>query len=188
MKFVKTLLALAVVGAAVSAQAESNFVTGAAAVTPGAVARLDFRINVPKVLFLRVGTGTEFTNVGTIDRVDFDVLPADVITPGTDVAGVSTGGVINSRVFGNGGNVTLLTAGTVGGLVNAATDTIAWTQILPTTTSGTFANPAINASTTLTAVSRIVNQTGVWAFAYDNAASVPEGQYDGRVTYTATML
>ena len=104
MKFVKTLLALAVVGAAVSAQAESNFVTGAAAVTPGAVARLDFRINVPKVLFLRVGTGTEFTNVGTIDRVDFDVLPADVITPGTDVAGVSTGGVINSRVFGNGGD------------------------------------------------------------------------------------
>ncbi len=186
MKFVRTLLALAVVGAAVSAQAESNFVTGAAAVTPGAVARLDFRINVPKVLFLQVGTGTEFINVGTINRVDFDVLPADVITPGANVAGVSTGGTINTRVFGNGGDITLVNVGSGAGLVNTPGDIIPWSQILPAGT-GTFANPAINNTATLTAAARIVNQTGVWTFAYDNTVSVPEGQYNGRVTYTATM-
>ncbi len=188
MKFVKTLLALAVVGAAVSAQAESNFVSGAAAVSPGAVARLDFRINVPKVLFLRVGTGTEFVNDATVDEVVFNVGPAAVITPGADVAGASSGGTINARIFGNGGPVSLVNAGSGAGLINVAGDIIPWTQILPTTTSGTFTNPAINATTPLAAVARIVNQTAVWAFAYDNTASVPEGSYTGRVTYTATML
>ena len=187
MKFIRTCFALAFVGAAVSAQAESSIVTGAAVATPGAVARLDFRVNVPKVLYLRVGSGVDFSDGITIDEVVFNVPVASVLTPGANVNGVGSAGVITSRIFGNVGNVTLGTVGSGTGLVSGA-DTILWSEILPSTIGGAFSNPAINSSATIPAAGRIVNRSGTWAFAYDNSATVPEGSYLGQVTYTATML
>ncbi len=187
MKFVQTLLALAAIGTAMSAQAESNIVTGAAAVSTGAVARLDFRINVPKVLYLRVGSGIDFTDVPTVDEVVFTVPATAVLTPGANVNGVGSAGVITARIFGNGGNVSLSTVGSGSGLVSGP-DTIAWSEILPSSIGGTFANPAINSSSTVTAVGRIVSRSGTWAFAYDNISTTPEGSYLGQVTYTATVL
>ena len=184
MKFAKQLIALAAVAAAFSAYAESDINTGAGALST--TARLDFRVIVPKVLFLQVGTGTAFTDVATIDRVDFTLLAADV-TSGLPIAGVSTGGVINARVLGNGGNVTFGSTGTAGGLTNGA-QTIPWTQIAPTVV-GALIHPTVDAAAaTLTATAGVVNQTSVYSFNYSNTSVVAAGTYNGRVTYTASVL
>ena len=184
MKFAKQLFALAAVAAAFSAYAESDITTGAGALT--ATARLDFRVIVPKVLFLQVGTGTAFADVATIDRVDFTLTPAQV-TSATAVAGVSTGGTINARVLGNGGNVTFGAVGPVGGLTNGA-QTIPWSEIAPTAT-GALVHPAINgATTTLAATAGVYNQAAVYSFNYSNTNVVAAGTYEGRVTYTASVL
>ena len=43
--------------------AESNLQTGAATAAPGAKAHVDFTIKIPKILYLRVGTGSSYTRV-----------------------------------------------------------------------------------------------------------------------------
>jgi hypothetical protein len=52
-----TLLAAAVAAAPFAANAESQFVNG----TGTASAKLDFRVTIPRVLFLRVGAGADST-------------------------------------------------------------------------------------------------------------------------------
>ena len=184
MKFAKQLIALAAVAAAFSAQAESDINTGTAALS--AIARLDFRVIVPKVLFLQVGTGTAFNDVTTVDRVDFTLTAAQA-TSAAAVPGVSTGGTINARVLGNGGNVTFGAVGTVGGLTNG-TQTIPWSQIVPAVTGGTLVHPAISgASSVLTAVANVVNQSTTYSFNYSNTSAVAAGTYNGQVTYTAAL-
>ena len=186
MKFAKQLIALATVAAAFSAYAESDINTGAGALT--ATARLDFRVIVPKFLFLQVGTGTAFTDVTTIDRVDFTLTATQAATSGVPVAGVSTGGTINARVLGNGGTVTFGAVGTVGGLTNGA-QTIPWTQIVPTATGGTLIHPAISGATSaLAATAGVVNSSTVYSFNYSNTSVVAAGTYNGQVTYTASVL
>lgn len=186
MKFAKQLIALAVVGASFSAFAESDINTGAAAGL-SAIARLDFRIVVPRIIYLQVGTGTAFTDVTTVDRVDFNLLPADVGS-GTAVAGAST---INARVLGNGGNVSLTANGVAGGLTNG-TQTIPWSQITFTTSAPGLPHPAIGngvagAVSSLTAAAGVVNQTATWTFNYSNTTAMAAGTYNGRVTYTAAL-
>ena len=186
MKFAKQLIALATVAAAFSAYAESDINTGTGALS--AVARLDFRVIVPKVLFLQVGTGTAFADVTIIDRVDFTLTAAQA-TSGAAVAGVSTGGAINARVLGNGGTVTFGAAGTVGGLTNGAGQTIPWTQIAPTATGGSLIHPVIDAApVSLAATAGVVNSSTVYSFNYSNTNVVAAGTYNGQVTYTASVL
>jgi hypothetical protein len=57
----KTLLGTASLTLPMLAFAESNVQTGAATVTPGATAHVDFSIVIPQVLYLRVGTGSSYT-------------------------------------------------------------------------------------------------------------------------------
>ena len=185
MKFAKQLFALAAVAAAFSAYAESDITTGAGALT--ATARLDFRVIVPKVLFLQVGTGTAFADNTLVDRVDFTLTAAQA-TSGGAVAGVSTGGTINARVLGNGGTVTFGAAGTAGGLSNGA-QTIPWSEIAPTATGGTLIHPAISGATSaLAATAGVVNSSTVYSFNYSNTNVVAAGTYNGTVTYTASVL
>ena len=187
MKFTRSLAAFAVVFCSISVQSESQSVSGSLAVTPGAVARLNFRIIVPKVLYLRVGSGVDFANTPTVDEVLFTVPPGDASTPGTIVNGVGSAGAITARIYGNGGNVTLRNVGSGSGLVGGA-NTIPWSQILPNLIAGTLANPPINSSRTVAAVGRMVNESATWGFRYDNTPVAAEGDYRGQVTYTATML
>ena len=64
----KSALALAL-ATPLLASAESQLVTGAGSAT----ARLDFRVVVPRILFLAVGTGSgAFATNTTIDTVTFD--------------------------------------------------------------------------------------------------------------------
>ena len=185
MKFAKQLIALAAIAAAFSAHAESDINTGAGPLS--AIAKLDFRVIVPKVLFLQVGTGTAFNDVTTVDRVDFTLTAAQA-TSGTAVAGVSTGGAINARVLGNGGAVTFGAVGTAGGLTNG-TQTIPWTEIAPTATGGTLIHPAISGATSsLAATAGVVNSSTVYSFNYSNTSVVAAGTYNGQVVYTASVL
>ena len=72
----KVLLGAGALTLPLTALAESNFQTGAATNSPGATAHVDFSIVIPKILYLRVGTGSAYasgtlTSVNTIDLITF---------------------------------------------------------------------------------------------------------------------
>lgn len=173
-----------------SASAESQLVVGAG----NAQARLDFRIVIPRVLFLAVGTGNALplaTNT-TIDTLTFDYSAnAADVGSGTPSAGQS----VNVRVRGNNGQIAL-TASTTGALTNATSDTIAWSEISGSSNSADLPSPALpltgiggSSNVTLSA-GKVTDRTATWTFTYANTAIVPPGTYgttNGRVTYTATM-
>jgi hypothetical protein len=109
------------------------------------------------------------------------------------VLGVSTGGTVNARVFGNGGAINFSANGTLNGLAPlvAGPANVAWSEIAPTSV-GTLAHPAIGngvagANSPLAAVGGVVNQTAVWTFNYANASAIAAGEYNGTVVYTAVM-
>jgi hypothetical protein len=205
--FIKSVLAAAAVAAPMLATAESNFQTGAGALT--ATAHVDFQITIPKFLFLRVGTGTgsitpavAFANNAGVDLITWAPTAAQVgtgVLAGT--GGDLTGGVETAIVVANNGNVTLSST-TTGPLSDgAAGDTISYATITTTATANTtgtvLAAPALadgaTTSTTLTAVGKIVQQDAKWAYKYANATTPPAGTYGGintnggRVTYTASV-
>ncbi len=191
-----------------TAGAESNVQTGAATASPGATAHVDFQITIPKMLYLRVGTGSNYTSGAltsnaAVDQIAFAPAPGAVAN-GTPVAGTGgdlTGGVETAAVVSNSGNVTL-NATASGALSDGAANAIAFTQI--TTTASTLTSPTalpapvlsngVSANVVLTApASKVINQDAKWTYAYANTALPPAGVYGGvnvnnsRVTYTATM-
>ncbi|MDO9439134.1 hypothetical protein [Hydrogenophaga sp.] len=188
----KSALALAM-ATPLLASAESQLVTGAG----NAVARLDFRVIVPRVLFLGVGTGAAtLTNNSTIDTVTFDYSTNAAAVGTGAAAGTITGNVVPVRVVGNNGQVTL-TASTSGALTSGA-DTINWSEItsvssaaatlpspvIPNTGASAASNVALSSGT------KITDRTANWTFSYANSAVVAPGTYgttNGRVTYTAAM-
>jgi hypothetical protein len=204
----KSLLGAAALTLPLLAFGESNLQTGAAALT--ATAHVDFSIVIPKILYLRVGTGSTYTgatpslsSVGTIDAITFSPA-AGTVGNGTAVVGVGgdlTGGAETAAIVSNSGNVTL-SASTGGALSNGAGDSIPWTQITTaatTITSGT-ALPApllvngASASVLLTApATKFISQDAKWTYGFANSVAAPAGTYggtaalNGRVTYTATM-
>jgi len=186
--------------------AASNFRTGAGALTVRA--RVDFRVIIPKILYLRVGTGsaypTTLSNVGTVNLVAFSPSAA-VVGNGTVIGGSGgdlTGGVQTAAIISNSGNVTLNATAT-GPLGDATADSIAFTQITTTASAltGTYTllpAPAltngVSGSVVLTApASKVITADAKWTFAYANTTTPPAGTYGGvntnnsRVTYTATM-
>lgn len=203
-----TALLAAAALAPLAVQAESVFQTGATALTGSA--RLDFRIVIPKILFLQVGAGPvapALTANGTINLIDFTV-PAANIGDGVAIAATAASGdlgtgAVTARIVSNGGDVTF-TSTTVGALNNgAAADTIPYSEIGIATavlTSATaLPHPAFVAtggttSTTVTAAAKVVNRDARWTFTYKNTGVVAPGTYggvntnNGRVTYTASVL
>jgi hypothetical protein len=186
MKLMKTLIAVAALSAGLAAHAESNVNTGATAGL-AASAKLDLRVVVPRVIFLQVGTGTLMTNVTTVDVVTFTLGTTDIGANNT-IAGGST---VSARVLGNGGNVSLTASGVTGGPTNGTT-AIAWSKFTPSSNNASLPHPAIGngvagAASTLTAVAGVVNQTATWSFNYNNDTVLENGNYTGRVTYTAAL-
>ena len=192
-------------------QAESNINTPTPA-NGTASARLDFRVTIPRILFLQVGTGTPFVNAlnGTnLNLIDFVVTPANLgggpITA-TPTSGDLGAGAVTVRVFGNDGAIGL-TSTTTGNLTNAAGDTIPWTEIAVApaagTASGVFQSVSIPHPTfvsgltsppvSLTATAKVVRSAGTWTYTFANSAPYAAGTYggvgvlNGRVTYTATL-
>jgi len=207
--FRKSLVAistLAAIATPMLANAESSTQTGAGALT--ANARLDFRVTIPKVLFLRVGTGGLFgaaTN-NTVDLIDFTVPAANVgdATPIAGTGGDLLAGKVTALLRSNAGVVTL-TAVAAGPLTNG-TDTIPWTEIgvansalVAPAFANTFPHLA-NMSLALASanfapapVAKVTNVGSTWTFSYLNTTTYPAGTYgggpvNGRVTYTASVL
>ena len=190
------------------ASAESNVQTGAATAAPGATAHVDFTIVIPKILYLRVGTGSAYTtgaltSNGTVDLITFSPTPAQVGN-GVAIAGTGgdlTNGVETAAIVSNSGNVTLNATAT-GALGDGAGDTIPFAEIkttastltsatalpAPVLANGTSANVVLIAPAT-----KVIVQDAKWTYAYLNNAVVPGGNYgganvnNGRVVYTATM-
>ena len=193
MKFVKTLLAVAALGAAFSAQAESNINTAATGAV-SAAAKLNFRVVIPRIIFLRVGTGTDFANVTTVDNVIFTATAANIgnataLTGATDGAGTATGGAgsVAVRVLSTGGSVNLSATSSVTG-PTAAGVSIPWSAFSSTTSTTTLPAPAVGAApTSITATNGVVSQTANWTFSYANTVAYQAGTYDGVVTYTAAL-
>lgn len=190
----KSLLAVSAAVAALlalptTASAESQLVVGAG----NASARLDFRVVIPRVLYLAVGTGSAaLGNNATVDQLTFDytATPADV---GSGTA--SAAQTVNVRVRGNNGQISLV-ANTTGALTNATGDTIDWTQINATSDQVTLPSPALpltgaSAGSNVTLnTAKVTDRSAVWSFSYANSAVVAPGTYgttNGRVTYTASM-
>ena len=181
-----------------AAIAESEFVTGASGTT--ATARLDFRITIPSVIYLQVGTGLFPTDDATIDLIDF-VVPAASVGDGNPVAATAASGDLGDgevtvRVLGNVGNIDL-TATTASALTNGNGDTISWGDI-GVADGGSITHPTWadggSTTTTLTASGGIVNLQDTWTFTYLNNDVVPAGEYggtggtgNGRVTYTVAI-
>lgn len=201
MRALATAATAAVIGMPAAVRAESNVQNTAAT---NATARLDFRITVPRVLFLQVGTGTNLANNTAVDLIDF-VVPAASIGSGSAIAATALSGdlgngTVTARVLGNNGAVTL-TSTTTGALGNGAGDTISFGQISTTaavlTSATALAAPALadaaTTSTTVPAAGKIVSRDAKWTFSFLNSAVVPPGTYGGvntnnsRVTYTASM-
>jgi hypothetical protein len=183
--FINTAGALAL-AAPLLASADSQLVIGG---TNSASAHLDFRVVIPRVLFLQVGNAT------TIDTVTFDYSSNSAAVGTGAVAGSITNAVVPVQVIGNNG-VVELTATTAGALANADGDTISWSQISATSSNGGLPSPAIvdggpGASLPVTTTgTRITNQSADWTFSYANTVVVPAGVYgtvNGQVTYTASM-
>ena len=179
---------VAAFGVATSAHAESDITTAAAGAI-SASARLDFRITVPKIIFLQVGTGTAFSDVGTIDLVDMTLTNANVTSGGAVAAAAG----VTTRVLGNGGAVSLNARGTSGGLANGSGQTIAWTQVTSSSSNASLPHPVIGngvngATSTLAATLGVVNQTATWTFGFSNSlGTIAAGTYTGQVVYTAAL-
>ena len=188
----KSAIALAL-AAPLLASAESQLVIG----TGSATADLNFRVVVPRVLFLGVGTGAAGLATNTTeDTVTFDYTTNAAALGTGAAAGVITGNVVPVRVVGNNGQITL-SATTTGALTNGTTDTIAWSEITSTSSVAALPSPVIpltgvgaTSNVTLSSGTKVTDRSANWTFSYANSAVVAPGTYgttNGRVTYTAAM-
>lgn len=205
----KTLLGAASMALPLMAFAESNVQTGAGALT--ATAHVDFQITIPKILYLRVGTGSTYTTGAltsnpAVDLITFSPTAAQ-LGNGTAVAGVGgdilPAGTETAAIVSNSGSVTLNATAAAGGINDGvAGDTIPYSQITtaaatltsaavlpaPVLVNGTSANVVIPAP-----VTKVIVQDAKWTFSYANTTTPPAGTYGGvnvnggRVVYTATM-
>jgi hypothetical protein len=203
MKRSKLLAIASAAGAALAiippALAESNFVTGGGALS--ASAKVDFQITIPKILYLRVGTGSPYANLATYDLIAFNV-PAASVGNGTAISGTGgdlSGGVVTAALIGNNGTITLYATAT-GALSNGA-ESINFSEI--STAAGTLTSAtalaaptltnATSANVTITPAAKVVNRDARWTYTYLNTAPQAAGIYggvnvnNGRVTYTASM-
>ena len=199
---------VAVAGALLSlvTPAASNLNSGAGLRT--ARARVDFRVTIPKLLYLRVGSGTTYpvtlASNGTVDLLRFAPAAA-ALGNGTTVAGTGGdlgSGVETAAIISNSGNVTLNATAT-GALADGLGDSIPYTQINTaasaltvgyTLLSAPVLSNAASANIVLTApATKVIKADARWAYSYGNTIYPAAGTYgginvnNGRVVYTASM-
>ena len=174
-----------------SAQAESRVGSGPATGALSASASLDFRVIIPKMIFVSIGTGSIFADNATIDRVDFSVPTGDVGTGNATAATSGSGAYpVTARVVSNGNSVSFTATGSAGGLTSGA-QSIPWSQIVAVS-GGALPHPAIGTgaagvASTLTGTAGVVDKSATWNFSYSNSAPLAAGNYNGRVFYTAAL-
>ena len=184
------ILGLSFLGFMGTVQAESMLNLGNAA-NLSASARLEFRVVVPRLLFLSVGTATAMADNTTVDQIAFNV-PQNAVGNAVPVAASSGTGAypVTARVVGLGSSVSLTATGSAGGLTDG-TKSIPWSQIAASS-SGTLPHPAIGdggagVATNLAAIAGVVDKTATWTFNYANTLPLASGSYAGQVIYTAAL-
>ena len=201
----RILAVAAAVALSANASAESSFQTGAGALT--ATARIDFRITIPKILFLRVGTGTLFANNAGVDLIDFTPAATSLgmgSVAATAASGDRTNGAVTAQLVSNAGSVNLNAATTAGTLTDGAGNSIPYTKInvasialapaiLPGAALWTF--PGWDTPTVYTpAANSSTNVAAQWTFSYANDTVPRAGTYGGvnvnggRVAFVASVL
>ncbi len=205
MYFAKAFLVCALL-VVVSTQTNAESQSTTAAVTPATTsARLDFQIEIPKILFLRIGAGADYATNANVDLIAFQVNAANVgdgsAVAATAASGDLGSGAVTAKVVGNNGIITF-TSTTLGALRNGSGDNISHGQIVatvtPLTSVAVLAHPAFvdGGSTTVSltpASGKLINRDARWTFSYLNQNTVAPGTYGGvntnnsRVTYTASM-
>jgi hypothetical protein len=203
----KSLLGIGALTLPLVASAASTYTTGTGGLT--AAATVNFSVAIPKVLYLRVGTGSSYTTGvlatnATPDLITFSPALGSTGTPVAGVGGDQTNGVETAAVVSNGGNVSLVATTTATGLSDGNGDFIPFTQI-STAAAGNSGGytllqpPLLNATGTSTTVNltasaaKVINADAKWTYTYNNSVTYPGGTYGGTtalggtVTYTATM-
>jgi hypothetical protein len=204
----RALLISAAVALPLVASAASTYSSGTGALT--AAATVNFQINIPQTLYLRVGSGSAYpgtlATVNTTDLITF--APAvGTVGNGTAVAGTGgdlTGGVETAAVLSNSAQVVSLSAtDAAAGLTDGLGDFIPFTQITTAATVNTagytlLQPPVLNgtggsSTITLTPTAGIVHADAKWTFSYANSVTPVGGTYGGvgvnnsLVTYTASI-
>jgi hypothetical protein len=214
IRFTKCVVALASLAALAPAAMANSTIVAPAPAAATASANLDFRVVIPRVLYIRIGNGVAGTG-GTVNLMDMSPAAANV---GDGTAVAATGGDqgpagVTVRIYGNGNAPITLNSATTGqlstGVVGAPT--LGWNNITVTPaalaattagfTNGAITHPAFNnaaaggagTATVLNPVGGSVRQEGRWDIAYTNTALPAAGTYggtvanNGRVTYTVSM-
>lgn len=181
--------------------AESRITAVTSAVTTlSTTARLNVAVNVPRILYLRVGdagatintvtftAGLSGVTVPTADAVYAGAMP---VGPGAvsvaDNNGASDGQVA-VQLWTNNGSANLNCAGAA---LTSGTNTIPLTDITVTSlaSGGSLAHPGSSLSCTSAArgSAGTNNLTDTWTFAYAPATLPAAGSYTTVVTYTASQ-
>lgn len=193
-----SLLATALASTPLVVHAESDFVDGAG----DASARLDFRVTIPRVLFLQVGT--DAAGSAGVDLIQFSPSASALGTgPVSGTGGPANDGSVTAKVLGNNGAIQLTATAAGTGLGNGNGDFIPFSEIDTVSVpiaSGGLPLPApelvngASAPVTLNPTSgKVVDLQARWTFSFANSAVYAPGTYGGqntnggRVVYTAVM-
>ena len=164
-------------------------------------ARLNFTVDVPRILYLRVGDAGALINtvtftaglpaaVGALPQNDAVYAGAPPVGVGTVTVADNNGasdGQVAVQLWTNNGTANLTCTGAA---LTSGANTIALNQITVTSTgAGTLAHPGANLGCTSAArgSAGVNNLNDTWTFAYAPAALPPAGSYTSTVTYTASQ-
>lgn len=161
--------------------ADSQLSIGGAGTT--AQANLDFRIIIPSFVYFQIGSA------GSVDRVDYD-LNVGPVQPGSGGPISATGGVgdgvdgaLTVNLATNATNVSIAASG---GNLTSGGDTLPFADI---TASDTGTIPVPDFGTTISPFAPGgFSLSDTWSYTYDNTSVYNAGTYDGRATYTITVL
>jgi hypothetical protein len=161
--------------------ADSQLSIGGAGTT--AQANLDFRITIPNFVYFQIGSA------GSVDRVDYD-LNVGPVQPGSGGPVSATGGtgdgVDGALTVNLATNATSISIAATGGNLTSGADTIPFADI---TANDTGTIPVPDFGTTITPFAPGgFSLTDTWTYTYDNSSVYNAGTYDGRATYTITVL
>lgn len=169
---------------------------------------LRHRVNIPQILYFRVGSPI----FNSIDEVIIDVNMAPGVTVGNNATynginplgsstpiAATTNGILQVDLRGNIGTVSITyEVSDILGLVSIAGDHIPFEQITTVSSNSNLPAPVLNnnggAGGLATSVDvfgnnfggKVVNLQAMWTYSYKNSILPVAGIYKGRVTYTAS--
>lgn len=200
-----TTIAWATLAGAGLALAESRVTAVSAPIASlSSTSRLAVAVNVPKILYLRVGNAGATINtvtmtVGVAAASGLNPLPrTDVSFAGTVPIGMGTvtrtdndgapNGIVAAQLWTNNGTATLTCTGAP---LTDGSRTIPLTQVLVTSLGGgTLGHPGANlgCSTVSRGTSGTNNLTSNWSYNFSAAGGLPTaGSYTTQITYVASQ-